>query len=94
MMNEPSFILLTGFAGIGGGIVMALFAEPIGKGFCRVGKWTFKDAPASLSQETIDRIYDESRAPAIFRLMGVLNIVIAIFVTAIRLVIASNLLKN
>ncbi|MEO0964927.1 MAG: hypothetical protein AAFY08_07385 [Planctomycetota bacterium] len=55
------------------GLPMVVFPRPLAVGFCRLGKTNFEADPIArffVSKQTLERIYDEKRAPAIFRMLG------------------------
>ncbi len=56
------------------GILMIVFNDKMGIGFCLLGKAIFKNSPFR-DQFPVDSVYDESKAPRIFKLLGIGNIV-------------------
>ena len=63
------------------GVLMMVFHRAIGTGFCRVGKhvWKNRENPLGMSQDMIERMYDEKRAPRIMLFLGVVMVVQGVF---------------
>ena len=57
------------------GIVLVIFHRPIGIGFFRLGKLVWRIRPLPMSEEIIGRAYDETRAPRIMILLGIISVV-------------------
>jgi hypothetical protein len=81
------------YGGIGSlvvGVLFVVFPKPIGVGFSRLGQSIWKrhedDAVGQIRREfqkafpffSLDRIYDEKRAPMIFRFLGVVFLIQAV----------------
>jgi hypothetical protein len=81
------------YGGIGSlvvGLLFVVFPKPIGVGFCRIGKWTWKghedDVFGKVSQEfgkaipflSREKIYNEAEAPRIFRFLGIVFLIQAV----------------
>jgi hypothetical protein len=57
------------------GLVMTVFARPLGVAFCRIGKLAWKGNRIGVPSDEVDRLYDDSKAPKVFRLLGIVNLV-------------------
>ena len=70
------------------GIVMTVYRQNIGVFFCKMGKQAFeKNSKVSFfSKKEINSMYDESRAPRIFGILGVVNIFQGLFFILVGLI--------
>jgi hypothetical protein len=70
------------------GLLFVIFPKPIGVGFCRVSKWTWKghedDLAGKMRQEmrrsfpSFSPDYDEKKTPKIFRFLGIVFLIQAV----------------
>ena len=87
-MNE---FIIPGIVSIVAGILMTIFNQSIGVGFCKIGKaiWeSAKDSPNELVRgmaKDSDACYDEKSAPRIVRLLGVVFVIQGIILIAVGL---------
>ena len=74
------------------GLLVAIFNQAIGVGFCRTGKaiWnTAKDSPIDLVRsmaKDAPELYDEAKVPRFMRFMGVVSVISGIFLVVVGLV--------
>jgi hypothetical protein len=74
------------YGGIGSlvvGLLCVVFPKPIGIGFRRIGKWTWKGHENDVFGKAIPflsrkKIYNETEAPKIFRLLGIVFLIQAV----------------
>jgi hypothetical protein len=63
------------------GVLFLAFPRAIGVGFCRIGKAVWKGHEGHyFGQDSVQRVYDETKAPGRFRFLGIIFLIQAVVV--------------
>ncbi len=71
------------------GVLMMIFRKPWGVAFCRLGKASFRLGGRFARSFPYEQYYDEAKAPASFKLMGIVFIL-----TGLGFAVIAWLLRN